>query len=689
MRTKTALRFQTFCLIHIFWLYPMAAQPSSVSRQPGVSPAPSGQGGDPLVAVWHFENDFRDSGSAGRHGRPLRGVGFGEGKLGRAASFNGTSSFLRVPHGPELNFGTGDFSLSLWVKFPIGGKSRWKGLLTKGLDEGLSGGGWALLADGTNGVLFRDTLRDGSVNASLGLSKISDGWHHIAVVRSSGHQYRIFLDGHADRATMSPGIAELNSTADLQMGKVGKKYAETQLDEVKFFRVALTEAELTAEIKAAESSKNKPQIRILSPAVEGTRAEPSVLIRWLDRDLDSDASIALYCDSDGSGLDGRLIVAGIHEDDETNAYQWEPRGLPPGEYYIYAIIEDADSEVASAYSKGTVLIGPPQKRRSFGRQKQAQAGSEVRHSPKPDLQPVPQKKQPSKQKRAHSPDPKKETPETSTTQSSVSAPSQPVGSVNSRPLDEPSTKIHSSNLNQTVSAGLVFHWAVFLADGQGGGNRRDIVWNGAGEAFTAGMESGAVVISRIDRAGKTVWTQRLKGSFEPAFGPSLALGPAESIVVAGSFQEQLTHGGHILSSRGGVDLFVVQFDTNGNMVWLRSAGGLEDDRAMAVAVDHRGHAVVTGSLAGSPTFGANRLTAKGDQDLFIAELDRDGAWLWVNHAGGENGRVQGYGIHWRLDGSLVVLGTAQGTVDFGAKKLVGDPQRSYRFMAGLGVASPP
>jgi len=38
------------------------------------------------------------------------------GKVGTALSFNGTTDYITIPHNADLNFGTGNFSICLWVK---------------------------------------------------------------------------------------------------------------------------------------------------------------------------------------------------------------------------------------------------------------------------------------------------------------------------------------------------------------------------------------------------------------------------------------------------------------------------------------------------------------------------------------------------------------------------------------------
>jgi len=80
-------------------------------------------------------------------------------------------------------------------------------------------------------------------------------------------------------------------------------------------------------------------------------------IRWADADPDSDASIALYSDTDDNGLDGSRIAGDLPEDPDGagNTYVWDLTAVPAGTYWIYGVIGDNQSGVSS-YSSGTVTV---------------------------------------------------------------------------------------------------------------------------------------------------------------------------------------------------------------------------------------------------------------------------------------------------------------------------------------------
>ncbi len=99
-----------------------------------------------------------------------------------------------------------------------------------------------------------------------------------------------------------------------------------------------------------------PQITILEPSVDLLTSTENILIQWEDSDPDSNATIALYYDTDETGEDGILITSGIEEDPDGTAdsYEWDTTGVE-GTYFIYATIADDVSTVTS-YSQAVVTI---------------------------------------------------------------------------------------------------------------------------------------------------------------------------------------------------------------------------------------------------------------------------------------------------------------------------------------------
>jgi predicted secreted protein len=102
---------------------------------------------------------------------------------------------------------------------------------------------------------------------------------------------------------------------------------------------------------------NAPLIQIVEPDGLNDHANTEYIIIWIDSDVDDDASISLYYDTDISGYDGIMIVSGLSENDhETSGlYIWNTTIIPEGRYFIYAVITDG-FQVFRDYSPGMMTV---------------------------------------------------------------------------------------------------------------------------------------------------------------------------------------------------------------------------------------------------------------------------------------------------------------------------------------------
>ncbi len=98
-----------------------------------------------------------------------------------------------------------------------------------------------------------------------------------------------------------------------------------------------------------------PVVSIVSPATD--TSDELVTIEYEATDPDSDASVTLFFDSDRAGFDGLPIAADLPETDGRGQFVWDTSGVPSGEYFVYARIDDgANGPQFSPYSLGSVRV---------------------------------------------------------------------------------------------------------------------------------------------------------------------------------------------------------------------------------------------------------------------------------------------------------------------------------------------
>jgi hypothetical protein len=158
-------------------------------------------------------------------------------------------------------------------------------------------------------------------------------------------------------------------------------------------------------------------------------------------------------------------------------------------------------------------------------------------------------------------------------------------------------------------------------------------------AFGRATSAGAVVTFEL--SPEFLWLRKSGG---PGDDQALALaldGTNGAIYLAGLFSGTNAALNNLVSS-GSTDVFLARYDTGGNLVWARRAGGTTGDVAQGLAVDTAGNVFVTGGfLSTQAVFGSftltNQAAAGTSPDLFLAKYDRDGNVLWARSAGSTKG----------------------------------------------------
>lgn len=151
---------------------------------------------------------------------------------------------------------------------------------------------------------------------------------------------------------------------------------------------------------------------------------------------------------------------------------------------------------------------------------------------------------------------------------------------------------------------------------------------------------------------------------------SVAVDGSRNSLVTGSFQGTVSFGSSTLTSAGSEDIFIAKYNSLSELVWVRQVGGLSTDVGYSIAVDASGNSYVTGTYSGVITLGSTTLSGNFF-DVFIAKFSASGDVLWAKGIGSSSSFPEG-GTSVKVDGSgnLYVTGSFAGTVSFGSASLV-------------------
>lgn len=196
-----------------------------------------------------------------------------------------------------------------------------------------------------------------------------------------------------------------------------------------------------------------------------------------------------------------------------------------------------------------------------------------------------------------------------------------------------------------------------------------VIGNFNGTASFGGIElttagSSDIFLAKYHSDGTVVWAKSA-GSSGYDFAESISVDPSGSSFITGSYAGRASFGALSILSTGGHDMFLVKYDSNGDVLWLRSAGGSSIDRGNAVAVDTAGNCIVTGYTGGMATFGG--LTLSDTAGRFIAKYDSDGTILWARSYEGSSGTSCCLGIAVDTQGNIYATGELDLVAKFDAK----------------------
>jgi len=161
-----------------------------------------------------------------------------------------------------------------------------------------------------------------------------------------------------------------------------------------------------------------------------------------------------------------------------------------------------------------------------------------------------------------------------------------------------------------------------------------------------------------------LWAENAGGIYDDS-GQAISIDADGNSYVTGYFMEIASFGSFNLTSNGGSDIFIAKMDTNGNWLWAESAGGNNYDKGIGITTDDDGNIYVVGRFIGTASFGSFNIISNGGFDIFIAKMDPNGCWLWVESVGGSE-TDEGNGIITDDTGNIYVTGCFEETASFGS-----------------------
>jgi hypothetical protein len=145
------------------------------------------------------------------------------------------------------------------------------------------------------------------------------------------------------------------------------------------------------------------------------------------------------------------------------------------------------------------------------------------------------------------------------------------------------------------------------------------------------LAASNIFLCKLDSAGSFGWAFRVGSSTgDNDAGIGLAISNKSNVYVTGGFYGTVDFdpspaSTYTLKTLGGIDMFVAQYDSNGNFGWARQMSSPSYDLGQGVAVDADENVYTTGGFYGTVDYDPSPLTSytlasAGLYDIFISKL---------------------------------------------------------------------
>jgi hypothetical protein len=144
-----------------------------------------------------------------------------------------------------------------------------------------------------------------------------------------------------------------------------------------------------------------------------------------------------------------------------------------------------------------------------------------------------------------------------------------------------------------------------------------------------------IFIVKYDQTGTVLWAKTAIGNGSDVIN-AISTDQDNNIIITGFFESStIMFGNTTLTNTGGKDIFAVKYDSSGNLLWAKSFGGDSNEEANSICSDSFGNIYITGyykSFIISTTI--STITNNGGKDIFLSKYDSSGNLIWLKTYGG-------------------------------------------------------
>ncbi len=149
-----------------------------------------------------------------------------------------------------------------------------------------------------------------------------------------------------------------------------------------------------------------------------------------------------------------------------------------------------------------------------------------------------------------------------------------------------------------------------------------------------------IYLQKLSSTGNLIWAISMGGSGED-YGNSLDVDSSGNVYITGYYHNSMDvdpgSGTTTLTSQGDQDVFLIKYNSLGQLVWARSIGGNDFEYGHGVSVAPDQSVLIGGEFQDTvdfdPGIGVTQRVSSGNTDAFTAKFTSGGALKWVRTFG--------------------------------------------------------
>jgi len=172
----------------------------------------------------------------------------------------------------------------------------------------------------------------------------------------------------------------------------------------------------------------------------------------------------------------------------------------------------------------------------------------------------------------------------------------------------------------------------------------------------SGMKKGSIknsdiFVMKLNSNGDIDWKKTFGGIFSD-WGWSITTTNDGGFILTGNTGSN--DGDFSGMNKGGYDIFVMKLNSNGKTVWKKTFGGSDYERSLSIITTNDGGYILTG---GTWSYNGDfKGMNKGEYDIFVLKLNSIGETVWMKTYGGSTWD-EGLSIKTTNDGGYILTGT--------------------------------